>query len=229
MPRCGPRALHSFLPGLAFAALALGAPALARAEKLICCNDERGVRICADAMPPQCVGRGYREINDKGITVRQVPPPPTAEEKLQLEAEEKRRKEEDAVRREQQRKDQALLNTYSTEKDIDLMRARAEQELNTAIRQAEDRLKTARERRKGLDQEAEFYQKRPMPSDLRKSLQDNDFEIKAQQDVIDSKHRDLETVRAKYEEDRRRYRALTTRPSPGARIEAPSSADSRPR
>ncbi len=114
---------------------------------------------------------------------------------------------------EQKRKDLALLNTYSSEKDIELMRGRAERDLAAAIKAAEDRIVEIRRQRKKYEDEAEFYRNRQLPAEVAKGLRDADFEIGAQESVIESKKRDQETMRAKYDEDLRRYRELSRRPT----------------
>jgi hypothetical protein len=109
--------------------------------------------------------------------------------------------------------DQALLNTYASEKDIEIMRSRAERDLTMAIKAAEERIAEIRKQRKKFEDEAEFYRNRQLPAEVAKGLRDADYEIGAQESVIESKKRDQETMRAKYDEDLRRFRDLSKRPS----------------
>lgn len=191
-------------------ALLAGVQPAAAASRLFCCHDENGRQVCGDILPAACYGRAYREIGESGA-VRRVEAPLSAEQRAQREADEKRRKEEEIVLKEQQRKDAALLNTYGSEKDIEAMRARAEQDVRLSIKGAEAKIVEARKQRKRFEDEAEFYKKKTLPAEVDKGLRDADFEIKAQQSIIEAKNKELETVRAKYDEDRRRFVELTRR------------------
>ena len=113
--------------------------------------------------------------------------------------------------REQKRKDQALLDTYGTEKDLELLRRRAEQDVKTSIKAAEEKIVEVQGQRKKFENEAEFYKKKQMPALVEKGLRDADAEIEALQSVIASKKRDLESVRLKFDEDQRRFRELMQR------------------
>ncbi|MBN8495408.1 hypothetical protein [Accumulibacter sp.] len=181
--------------------------------RIYCCHDDSGKQVCGDILPSVCYGRAYRELGDSGRTSRLVDAPLTVEQRAQRAAEEQRRKEQERVLNEQRRMDQALLNTYASEKDIEIMRSRAERDLTMAIKAAEERIAEIRKQRKKFEDEAEFYRNRQLPAEVAKGLRDADYEIGAQESVIESKKRDQETMRAKYDEDLRRFRDLSKRPS----------------
>jgi hypothetical protein len=48
-----------------------------------------------------------------------------------------------------------------------------------------------------------------------KGLRDADYEIRAQESVIDSKKKDRDAIRLKYDEDLRRFVELSKRPPAG--------------
>lgn len=194
--------------GLLLLALA-GAGPVAAAGQFYCCNDEHGKQVCGDILPQACYGRAYRELGGSGRTVRNVDAPLTAEQRAQRAVEDERRKEQEAALKEQKRKDQALLDTYGTEKDIETLRHRAENDVNLSIKAAEDKIAEARKLRKKFENEAEFYKKKQLPAQVDKGLHDADAEVAAQMSVIASKKKDLETIRIKYDEDRRRFLELT--------------------
>ena len=190
----------------------LGAELSLAASSIFCCNNEAGRQVCGDVLPPACYGRAYRELGYAGRTARTVEAPLTGEQRAQRAAEEQRRSEQERLLNEQRRKDQALLNTYGSEKDIEIMRSRAERDLATAIKAAEERIAEIRRQRKKFEDEAEFYRKRQLPADVAKGLRDSDQEIRAQESVIESKKKDLEAIRLKYDEDLRRFVELSKRP-----------------
>lgn len=206
------------LTGLCFFALALSfSGASMAAGKLFCCIDASGKQECGDILPQACYGRAYREIGESGRTVRQVEAPLTAEQRAQRAAEEERLKAEELVLKEKQRKDQALLNTYGSEKDIEAMRLRAQTDVFKAIKAAEDKITEIRLLRKKFEDEAEFYKKKQVPAEVKKGLNDADFEIKAQESVIESKKKELDTIRVKYDEDHRRYLEISRRNAQSSR------------
>jgi hypothetical protein len=197
--------------GLLLLALA-GSGASRAAPRIYCCPDESGKQVCGDILPAACYGRAYREVGDSGRTSRLVDAPLTPEQRARRAAEEQKRAEEERLLNEQKRRDQALLNTYSSEKDIELMRSRAERDIAAAIKAAEERIAEIRRLRKKFENEAEFYRKRQLPAEVAKGLRDADYEIDSQAWVIESKKKDRETMRLKYDQDLRRFIELSKRP-----------------
>ena len=51
-----------------------------------------------------------------------------------------------------------------------------------------------------------------MPADVAKGLRDADYEIASQEWVIESKKKDWETMRRKYDQDLRRFVEISKRP-----------------
>ncbi len=190
-----------------------GTSALA-AGNFFCCNDASGKQVCGDILPQACYGRAYRELGSNGQTIRTVDAPLTAEQRSQREAEEEKRKREEEKRKEQQRKDQALLNTYGNEQDIELMRKRAEGDVLKAIANAEKKIVEIRQQRKKFENEAEFYKKKTLPHEVQKGLADADSDINSQEVVIAEKKKELEVIRAKYDEDKRRFVELISQRPP---------------
>lgn len=199
--------------GLLTLTLALGSPAAKAAGNLFCCIDAYGKQVCGDILPRECVGRAYRELGDNGRTLRTVEAPLTGEQRIQRAAEEERQKAEEAALREKQRKDQALLNTYGNEKDIEMMRQRALDDVQKSIKAAEAKIVEIRTLRKKYENEAEFYVKRTLPTEVQKGLRDTDAEIKGQEAVIESKKKEIDSIRLKYDDDRRRYLEISRRAS----------------
>ena len=190
-----------------------GTSALA-AGNFFCCNDASGKQVCGDILPQACYGRAYRELGSNGQTIRTVDAPLTAEQRSQREAEEEKRKREEEKRKEQQRKDQALLNTYGTEQDIELMRKRAEGDVLKAIANAEKKIVEIRQQRKKFENEAEFYKKKTLPHEVKKGLADADSDINSQEVFIAEKKKELEVIHAKYDEDKRRFVKLISQRPP---------------
>ncbi|MBL0166019.1 MAG: hypothetical protein IPP85_02275 [Propionivibrio sp.] len=190
--------------------LGLGGPAMA-AGNFYCCVDVNGKQVCGDLLPQACYGRAYRELGPSGQTLRTIEAPLTAEQRAARNAEEAQRKVEEEILRERQRKDQALLNTYGSEKDIEFMRLRAKADVQKSINAAEAKIVEIRNERKVFENEAEFYKKKKLPPEVQKGLRDTDYEIKAQEYLIESKKKELDLIRIKYDEDLRRFQEIARR------------------
>lgn len=204
--------INMALPKLV-SALLFGLLTLTQVEagNLYCCQDPTsGRRACGDILPDQCKGHAFKVIDSAGNVIREVGPPLTSEQKAQNDADLKKKKELEEFQRSQRRKDAALLETYANVQEIEKSRLRAEEEVLYGMRQAEKRIADTQARRNVLLQEAEFYKRRTPPPELSKGLKDTENEIAAQQNLLDSKQKDLESVRAKFAEDKKRYLEITT-------------------
>ncbi|HSD42687.1 MAG TPA: DUF4124 domain-containing protein [Burkholderiales bacterium] len=189
-------------------ALLVGAPA--QAQRLYKYTDPvTGNTAYTDKLPAEASGKANEQLNRQGTVVKREPAAPTAEELAAREADRKRKLDEEMAAKEEKRKNQALLNTYASEKDINEARARALQANEEAIKEAERKVADAQKRQKQLATEAEFYQKRPMPGQLKLDIQNNQLELKAHGDLLDAKRKETAAINAKYEEDRRRYLELS--------------------
>ena len=212
---------------LLLAAFSTQAAAPAGPGRFYCCE---GGRICGDSMPEQCRGKAYRILDSGGNVIKEVGPPMTADQKAQLAAEALRKKELEEQAKEQRRKDQALLDTYATLQDIDMAQQKAEADVNLAIQSAQNKIDDARKRRKKFEDEAEFYKKKALPPEVAKGMRDIDHEIKTQQELLEVKRKDLASIQAKYDADRKRYAELTGRSeAPATPAKPPSPAAPQPR
>lgn len=186
------------------AALLTLAPAANAA--LYCCDDAHGKKVCADRMPTACVGRDTTLKNERGTS--RISGMLTPEQRALREEEEAQKKREIEEKLEKRRQDLALLNTYANTSDIDRARERAEKDVQAQIAAAEKKIADAAAKKKKFDTEAEFYKGKSLPEDLRRSLKDLEFEVKAQGDLIENKKKELAGLQAKYDADKKRYEEL---------------------
>ncbi len=186
------------------------APAAAQ-QRMYKCVDARGKVYYTQVPPPECLGRDTQELDKSGTPMRksQTPAALTPEQQRAREAELKKKIEVEERAKEERRKNTALLNTYSSEKDIDDARARALKEAELAIAETEKRIVGAQKRKKELESEKEFYVKKPMPLRLKQDIANNEIEIKNQTELLDAKKKEISIINAKYDSDKRRYVELT--------------------
>jgi Domain of unknown function (DUF4124) len=185
------------------------APAFAQG-RLFKCKDGKGKTYYTQTPPTECLGMEIDELSKQGTVVKKRTAAPTPEQIATREAEEKRKKEDELVAKEEKRKNQALLNTYSSEKDIEDSRQRALKQAEQATKDIDKRIAEAQKRAKDLEAEKEFYAKKPMPKKLQDDIKNNEIDIKGQQETLAAKKKELGEINAKYDEDKRRYLELTT-------------------
>jgi flavin-binding protein dodecin len=232
VPSCSPRLkavsavlkrpLGRMIPVLLAMAF-IAAPA--SAQRMYKCVDAKGKTYYTQVPPAECLGRETQELNQSGTIARKLEAVLTPEQQAAREAERKKKLEDEEKAKEQARKNTALLNTYSSEKDIDDARVRALQEAEDSIKQTEKNLVDSQARRQELAAEKEFYLKKPVPFKLAQDINKNELDIKTQTGLLEAKKKEISSISAKYDEDKRRYQELTkSRPQGSA---APASSQSK--
>lgn len=181
--------------------------ALPAAADIVCC-DVNGKRVCGNPPPPACDSRP-KIVYLKGGTVKELEAPLTPAQRAEREAEAARKKEEERKAAEQARKDRALLDSFTRVEELDAARDRAIADLEKNAEQARNRLESSLAKQKKLDEEKEFYVKKPMPALLKKQIDENEREIATQRQALEQKERDVAAVRERFAADRERYLQLT--------------------
>jgi hypothetical protein len=188
------------------------APLAAHAERItFCCTDENGRQVCSDILPQACWGRAYREVDSRGLTLRRIEAPLTPEQRAARESEARRKREQERLAAEERRRNQALLDAYGSEKDIDAVRDRNLRDIEKSLNLANERYAEAAKRQKELSEEMEFYRRKPAPKALLDAIRDNESELRAHASVIEAKQKEMDAVRSKYDEEKRRYVELIRR------------------
>jgi hypothetical protein len=111
------------------------APAL-HAQKLYKWVDEKGVTQYGDKIPPEYAKQGNSQLDKRGVVTRKTEAAPTAEQQRAAREEAERLKGALKQAEEQQRQDLALINTYSTEEELDMARDRRVAQIDQVISQA---------------------------------------------------------------------------------------------
>lgn len=197
--------LRHLLPGLALIGLVHAPLAEAR---VYCCKDARGHQVCGDVLPESCADRSYRELNKQGATVKQVDAPISAEQRAKRDAEALKASEDDRARQEQRRRDATLLNTYSSERDIDMARKRRVTDIEELLTQLRDQAQTLKQRHVKLEADAARFAGKPVPPVIKDRLETNAQDMRLLADNIASKERDLVETQQRFQEDLVRFRQL---------------------
>lgn len=189
-------------------ACALGAiPAPAGTFKWV---DDKGITHYGDTIPPEYKDKANAELNKRGITVKRTDQALTPEQLRARQEELARAKEDEARANEQKRRDQALLQTFTTEKDIDLKRDRDLQQVELSIANNQAVLKSAEKRLGENRARADGIAKagKPIPDGLKQDIENDESERARLEGLISRKRQELDAIRAKYEEYRHRFLEL---------------------
>ncbi len=183
------------------------------------CVDEKGFTHIGDVPPAGCNNVVMYEITSSGSIIRKIDPTPTPEQLKVRNEEAERKKEADRIASEQKRKDMALTNTYSSEREFDMTRDRTLEPVRGRIASAKERMKAVEKRELELEDEMEFYKAgksktvkkgeeartREAPPQLVAELARVKAEKATLTNGIAANEKELEEIRVRFDADKRRW------------------------
>ena len=180
------------------------------------CVDEKGKTHVGDTPPAGCANVVMYEFNRAGQILRQIDPTLTPEQVKQKQIEDAKRRVAEKAAAEQKRKDTALLQSFSSEKEFDVVRDRNIEPLKSRIRNAQERIKAVDKRTKEVEDESEFYKAgkkaRSKGGGVPRSFLDELERLKAEKGTltksIANTEKEIEGIRVKFDTDKRRWVAL---------------------
>ena len=193
---------------LAAAFVVASAPAVADTYKIL---DEKGRVQYTDRVPPDAINRGMVELNKQGMAKKVTEPAPTPEQRRILDEKAEREKlaQKEAAR--QRAVDNALLQSYTSETDIDIAKRRNLALVGAAIISAEARIKALQRRAAALEKERVFYESKPIPDKLKRDIATVAAEIPKQYEIIQAKNEEALAIDQRYSEQKERYREVKSR------------------
>ena len=166
----------------------------------------------------------YKWVDDKGETHygEVIPPEYANKDKVQLEkgrevkkkesaddtGSSKKSAEETQASIDRSRRDKALVNTYSSEKEIDLARDRNLQQVEARISSVKELIKSAQESLDGYHKEA-LQAGNVHSAELKKDIADAESKTAKLQQELAKAEGKAAAVKASFEADKVRYRELT--------------------
>jgi len=193
------------------AAAILAAPLAANAQSTYRCTSKDGKKYYGSTIPAQCLGQPIEQLNAQGLVVRRIDPEGDEKARAAKEAALQKKKEEELATREERRRNQALLATYTSERDIDDARARALADNQKAVKDVEAKIDALKKRRAGFDKELEVYKDKKPPARLSEDISNLDIDLQAQESLLDAKKQQVTVINTKYDEDKKRYAEITRR------------------
>jgi chromosome segregation ATPase len=134
-----------------------------------------------------------------------------SEEQIRAIQDEKAKGKQDEKRlEEQRRKDNALINTYTTEAEIDDSRNRAVTGANQSLQAIEARLKALRAQLAALEKQVETLKKanRPVSEAFPEEIANHKTDIARTEADYKAKEAEIQRIRDRYEADKARFREL---------------------
>ncbi len=177
--------------------------------------DGRGVVHYSETLPQE-QEFDTAELNKQGRVLRQLDLQQTPEERRTAIEKAERERQEREQNFSQKRRDQALLDTYTEEREIDESRDRNIAIPAQAIKGLEIRLEKSRQSLDALMKQADHYTKAPRPEGLDEDIQDQKKDIARIEYDIKRYQEQTAAIREKYGEDKRRFRELKVPQTPSA-------------
>ena len=179
--------------------------------------DENGKIQYSDAPPAMPQKKGVAEMSRQGIITRQAESDEEKQVRLAAEAE---RKAEEARQRDAARRDRALLDTYTSVKQIEQFRDRKIGAATDAIKVLTPRRQAAQSRLTSLQTEARNFsaRKQPVPAALSNNIKAANADLQEANKLITFRRQEIRQIRTQADSDIKRYRELTApRPATGGR------------
>lgn len=184
------------------------------------CVGADGKKYYGSMRPPQCEGVVVEALSAQGMVLRRIDLPLTPEQRAAKETElqkeaaaEQARRDAANVAKVQARRDQALLQTYTSEKDIEMVRQRALADNLKAQQDVERRIASLQKRQDELAKEASKYKDGKLPGDkFEQDVRAVAYDLQLQQQLLESRGRESAAINARYDEEKRKYLELTKGP-----------------
>lgn len=205
------------IKGLRFAValfIACASPA-AWAGKLYKWVDDKGVTHYSESMPAEQKDRSSTELDGRGRVLKQNAAAPTPEQIRTREEEKLRRKSEERELEQQRRRDNALLNTYTTADEIEDARKRAILAANQARQVVETRVRSSKSRVDALRKQLEQATRggKAAPQALAEDVEEAERDLGRLERELAQKDAEIARIEQRYSEDRTRFVELTSNPA----------------
>ncbi|HEY1725971.1 MAG TPA: DUF4124 domain-containing protein [Steroidobacteraceae bacterium] len=197
--------------GAAAVAAAANNPSPAQSTQTYRWTDDKGVVHYGDSVPSEYAGKERAVLNNQGVEVGHIAGQKSAAQMAQ-EA------QAAAAARERAQRDQTLLSSYGSTKEIEIVRderlAQIEGQLqasSTYIESLATRLGALQERALQFQPYSSEPNARKMPDDLAEELVRTSNEARNQRKELDAKRKEQADTRAQFESDIQRFRELTAK------------------
>jgi hypothetical protein len=170
--------------------------------------DEQGVVHYSDQAPPETPAKGATVLDKEGRQVKRIEPPLSPQQQKAQAEEEERQRTLAKAREDQARKDKALMQSYTSEEEIDIARTRAISTIEGQIKSAQAYSADLKGRQQTIAQRKETFAGKPIPIELERESASVDAEISRQTILIRQKQEELAQAATKYDTIKQRWHEI---------------------
>jgi len=170
--------------------------------------DDQGVVHYTDRIPAESVSKGATVLDKQGRSVKTIDPAPTAEQRKAIEAEAERQRDLAKANAEQARRDRALTQSFSSEAEIDVARARAVSTMEAQLTTIGAYIADMTRRKQELEKRKAAYGTKPVPGSIDTELNSVAEELARQNALLAQKKEALVAVDKKYDADKKRWQEI---------------------
>jgi hypothetical protein len=170
--------------------------------------DDQGVVHYTDRIPAESVSKGATVLDKQGRSVKTIEPAPTAEQRKAIEVEAERQRELAKVDAERARRDRALTQSFSSEAEIDVARARAVSTMEAQLTTINAYIADMTRRKQDLERRKAGYGTKPVPAAVENELNSVTDELARQTALLAQKKEALVAVGKKYDADKQRWQEI---------------------
>jgi hypothetical protein len=163
------------------------------------CVAKNGKFIVADRLIPECADRAVKELDRRGVLVRDIPAPMSAEERQQQAAaeqqEEQRRIQEEA----RQRQEQAVIARYQNEREIEAARQKDIAQITQRIAERDAAVLSAGQQVQAAAQALAQYATNAIPQTLQRQFNEAQRGLAEQQRLANALRREKDQINQRYD------------------------------
>ena len=185
--------------------------------------DDQGVVHYTDRIPPESVSKGATVLDKQGRSVKTIDPAPTAEQRKATEAEVERQRDVAKANAEQARRDRALTQSFTSEAEIDVARARAIATMEGQLATIGAYIADMTRRKQEVEKRRAGYGTKPVPAAVETELNSVTEELARQNALQAQKREALAAIGKKYDADKKRWQEIKIEQEEAA--ERPRAAD----
>jgi hypothetical protein len=192
---------------------------------VVCWKDKSGKTVgCGDKVPPEYQDNAATTLDKRGVAVKETDAALTPEQKKAQAAAVEQKKIDAQKREEEKRRDHALLDSFSNEKEIDLKRARDIQQMESGVATQELRMKSLIERQneKRSKMDALKKENKPVPVSMQQDFDRRAADLAKIQAQIPQKRKEIADKNLEYDAMKKRYLELKSGASATAAAPAPA-------
>ena len=180
------------------------------ARDIKCWRGHGNIRECGTVVPPEFSQQRIEVLNERGIVIKVLPAAKTKEELAEIARQEKIAQKKQQQIAEQKRKDNILLQTYTTERDLRISHENKMAAIKSIIDITGSNTRSLQKNLAKLQKRAADYERsgQSIPKMLTADMENLMRQIKDNDEFIAKKQQALIDLSKQYDADVERYRLL---------------------